>query len=232
MVTYMYLNENQLNVQCHRVGEIYFALTSCYSIAIYILTTRCCLVLLIIVKCYTPFILTKNAAQPPEDVPFLPLVHCRYYRSRDWGKTLPGQRTSTNTAQTRRESRARPSSTNAAQPLEDVLCLPLSTVNINTRRIQTGNTSPFLPILAVCFSPFPGVLSPIPTLQAAQPCFSTAQLERRAWSSLTSTGDPFWKIYWKKKYRPCITVWSPLAFTLHATDDHRIVVTIMVMEGS
>ena len=35
-------------------------------------------------------------------------------------------------------------------------------------------------ILAVCFSPFPGVLSPIPTLQAAQPCFSTAQLERKA----------------------------------------------------
>ena len=120
---------------------------------------------------YTPFILTKNAAQPPEDMPCLSLVHCRYKRSRDWGKTLPGQRTSTNTAQTRRESRARPFSTNATQPPEDVPCLPLSTVNINARRIQTGNTSPFLPILALCFSPFPGVLSPIPTLQAAQPCF-------------------------------------------------------------
>ena len=149
----------------------------------------------VINKTNTLFILTKNAAQPPEYVPCLPLVHCQYKRSRDRGKTLPGQRTSTNLAQTRRESRARPSSTNAAQHPEDVLCLPLSTVDINARRIQTGNTSPFLPILAICFSPFPGVLSPILTLQAAQPCFLTAQLERRAWSSLTSTGDPFWKIY-------------------------------------
>ena len=46
MVTY--LNENQWNVQCHRVGDRYFALTSHYSIAIYILTTRFCLVLLIV----------------------------------------------------------------------------------------------------------------------------------------------------------------------------------------
>ena len=46
MVTY--LNENQWNVQCHRVGDKYFALTSHYSIAIYILTTRFCLVLLIV----------------------------------------------------------------------------------------------------------------------------------------------------------------------------------------
>ena len=90
---------------------------------------------------HTPFILTKNAAQPPEDVPCLPLVHCRYKRSRDWGKTLPGQRTSTNTAQTRHECRARPSSTNTAQPPEDVPCLPLSTVDINARGIRTGNTS-------------------------------------------------------------------------------------------
>ena len=89
----------------------------------------------------TPFILIKNAAQPPEDVPCLPLVHCRYKRSRDWGKTLPGQRTSTNTAQTRRECRARPSSTNTAQPPEDVPCLPLSTVDLNARGIRTGNTS-------------------------------------------------------------------------------------------
>ena len=27
-----------------------------------------------------------------------------------------------------------------------------------------------------------------------------------------------------ENYRPCITVWSPLAFTLHATGDHRIIV--------
>ena len=46
MVTY--LNENQWNVQCHRMGDRYFALTSRYSIAIYILTTRFCLVLLIV----------------------------------------------------------------------------------------------------------------------------------------------------------------------------------------
>ena len=44
-----YLNEKQCNVQCHRVGDHrYFALTSRYFIAIYILTTRCCLVLLIV----------------------------------------------------------------------------------------------------------------------------------------------------------------------------------------
>ena len=46
MVTY--LNENQWNVHWHRVGDIYFALTSRYSIGIYILTTRFCLVLLIV----------------------------------------------------------------------------------------------------------------------------------------------------------------------------------------
>ena len=46
MVTY--LNENQWNVQCHRVGDRYFALTSRYYIAINILTTRFYLVLLIV----------------------------------------------------------------------------------------------------------------------------------------------------------------------------------------
>ena len=46
MVTY--LNENQWNVQCHRLGDRYFALTSHYSISIYILTTRFSLVLLIV----------------------------------------------------------------------------------------------------------------------------------------------------------------------------------------
>ena len=46
MVTY--LNENQWTVPSHRVGDRYFALTSRYSIAIYILTTRFCLVLLIV----------------------------------------------------------------------------------------------------------------------------------------------------------------------------------------
>ena len=40
-----YLNENQWNDQCHRVG--YFALTSRYSFAIHILTTWSCLVVLI-----------------------------------------------------------------------------------------------------------------------------------------------------------------------------------------
>ena len=35
-------------MQCHRVGDRYFALTSRYYIAIYILTTRFCLVLLIV----------------------------------------------------------------------------------------------------------------------------------------------------------------------------------------
>ena len=44
-------------------------------------------------------------------------------------------------AQTRRECRARPSSTNTAQPPEDMPRLPLSTVDINARGIQTGNTS-------------------------------------------------------------------------------------------
>ena len=46
MVTY--LNENQLNVPRQRVGDRYLALTSSYSIAIYILTTRFCLVILIV----------------------------------------------------------------------------------------------------------------------------------------------------------------------------------------
>ena len=46
MVTY--INENQWTVQCHRVGDKYFAMTSHYSIAIYILTTRVCLVILIV----------------------------------------------------------------------------------------------------------------------------------------------------------------------------------------
>ena len=46
MVTY--LNENEWNIQCHRVGDRYFALISRYSIAIYILTTRFCLVHLIV----------------------------------------------------------------------------------------------------------------------------------------------------------------------------------------
>ena len=46
MVTY--LNENQWNVQCHRVGDRYFALTSCYSFAIHILTTWSYRVILIV----------------------------------------------------------------------------------------------------------------------------------------------------------------------------------------
>ena len=45
MVTY--LNENQWNVQCHRVGDRYFALTSRYSIAIYILTIFCAVLLIV-----------------------------------------------------------------------------------------------------------------------------------------------------------------------------------------
>ena len=40
-----------INVQCHRVGVRYFALTSCYYIAIHILTTISCLVLLIVNFC-------------------------------------------------------------------------------------------------------------------------------------------------------------------------------------
>ena len=45
MVTY--LNENQRNIQCHRVGDRYFALTSRYY-RLLLLTTRSCLVLLIV----------------------------------------------------------------------------------------------------------------------------------------------------------------------------------------
>ena len=37
----------------------------------------------VINKTNTLFILTKNTAQPPEDVLCLPLVHCQYKRSRD-----------------------------------------------------------------------------------------------------------------------------------------------------
>ena len=42
-------------------------------------------VVLLLFYSNTPFILSKNAAQPPEDVPCLPLVHCRYKRSQDKG---------------------------------------------------------------------------------------------------------------------------------------------------